>query len=360
MLPEPFRPLFDRLVLEIRQRWIAGWAAQDVISEWKDYDFEVPDDTSGAAWEESYDEMVLQEFWSWGPFFGCWRKVSEGCGDRYVQCFPEWQIFTKDGEANIVPGIRDRDIARLVETIPRELHEPIGYFYSIQWQILDAVLIYPPFQDFLINEIRHVGPGFIAASFLYGKYGEHIDSERIELMDALMHRKRAGLLSELSGLKIERPVLRALRLLDLSSWPAQSILELIEIICAHENVSKLMQVIERYCTEVSSLAELRDFVFPVGKIYPPPPINSVSPLVPLMSTKAVIDEAKTMEHCIMSYVHLPFYGRHYYYAWCGEDRATVELSCDVSKGWYVSQARGYRNAILSDETIKQIHRALGL
>ena len=362
MPPAPFRPLFEVLVHWVGQKWITRDDIEHDLWFWRCVDELDPSEEIPSGWRnESHDEMVLQEFWPWGPSFGCWRQVSSGRGDHYVQCFPEWQIFTRDGKANIVPGIRDRDIARLAETIPRELHEPMGHFCSIQWQILDAVLFYPPFQEFLINEIRHVGPGFIAASFLYGKYDERIDSERLDLIKAIMHQKRTSLLTELNGiLSVTNAALRVLRLIDVGDWPGGSILGVIELISPHDKASTLVQKVAAHRTEIKTLRDLCDLLFPKPPCpYQPPPIITQYPLVPLISRALVAEEGRYMRHCLSQYIERPAEGRYYYYAWHGEDRATIEIYLTRKLVWVLSGARGPNNAVLSSGTMREIERALG-
>ncbi len=87
--------------------------------------------------------------------------------------------------------------------------------------------------------------------------------------------------------------------------------------------------------------------------FPPPPVLPLSPLlVPLTESAALQAEGRSMQHCLgNTHAHSAYNGHRYFYAWFGEERATVALEY-LDKEWIIGEIKLSSNNPPSYRTVK--------
>ncbi len=84
--------------------------------------------------------------------------------------------------------------------------------------------------------------------------------------------------------------------------------------------------------------------------FPTPPVCRRDPLVPLTSTKSMMDEALQMQNCLAALIPSVIDGNAYFCHWDGGERATVRLGLDPGAGWHFEKALGFDNEPLDNQT----------
>ena len=85
--------------------------------------------------------------------------------------------------------------------------------------------------------------------------------------------------------------------------------------------------------------------------FPAPPFEAIQRLVPLVTAKAVRQEALTMQNCISSMMGRVLAGEIFFYNWDGPEPATVMLQQSPDSGWKFAEAYGYGNKQLPPQTL---------
>jgi hypothetical protein len=90
-------------------------------------------------------------------------------------------------------------------------------------------------------------------------------------------------------------------------------------------------------------------------VFKQPPVLGTTQITPILDSHGLIDESKTMHHCVSSYKDLVLNGTSYiYHVANGEENATLELKEQFFpygiRGWKLNQLRGVCNQAVSKET----------
>jgi hypothetical protein len=84
--------------------------------------------------------------------------------------------------------------------------------------------------------------------------------------------------------------------------------------------------------------------------FPSPPFRANHNLIPLATAKAVRQEALAMRNCISRMIGRVMAGEIFFYNWDGPEPATVMVEKSSDGSWGFSEAHGYSNHPLDDQT----------
>ena len=97
----------------------------------------------------------------------------------------------------------------------------------------------------------------------------------------------------------------------------------------------------------------RDMLCDLTTPLPLPPLPGNEWIVPLTTPQEFVEEARAMQHCVISYLQSVREGQSYIYRVQAEEPATLELQRGCS-GWEVVQLRGYANGPVSTKTRESV------
>ena len=158
---EPFTPLWpllDRSGQPRLDRSDAGTISED--DEWLCQELQY------------YDRIELETYWD-GRFTAADDTAAKTDADAHFQSY--------------------------IELIPIEIRRMTGAFGPWQWVVLSMIWEEASFADFLRDELRAVGPGFVASCLALARPDKLTREERDEFRRKLMFTKRAQLVSSLVG-----------------------------------------------------------------------------------------------------------------------------------------------------------------
>lgn len=89
--------------------------------------------------------------------------------------------------------------------------------------------------------------------------------------------------------------------------------------------------------------------------YPQPPIPENVRIKALTSWRSLLDEGRTMHHCVGVYDFMVADGEVFIYQMHEPERLTISLEC-TETGWVIGEVRGYCNANPSHHALELIHR----
>jgi hypothetical protein len=154
----------------------------------------------------------------WSKFFGCW-EVDPDTG-KAREFVPTWPVLGRSGiwlmpeEICISRGLielgagalpprwrfqANAAFAALFSGIPNRVRTLIGCLGKYQWLALDLIWQKPEFARFLDEEIFQGREQYVFACFALADAVRLRRSERRGLAEAIMYRKRAQLIGQLSG-----------------------------------------------------------------------------------------------------------------------------------------------------------------
>jgi len=359
-----------------------------------------------------HDDEAVTIYGSWDEHFGCWHAESDQHAFRPV--VPTACLF----------GCYELELAfqRYADTIPARCAVLAGHFERHQWLALDAIRHVPGFADFLEQEVRTGGVGFVVACWELAHALDRPAYDRHQLAEDMMNWKRADLLARLTDTKFAPAVARLLQRANSNFICPAFVEELRQAILVGGKAGVLGQVrpidenavvfarllpdwlcvpwvIDRLARSVEDWDEFNDR-FPSELLDPPdrwrpgilraikaipshdcvgvwralercasrlaarlsfplPPIPGDTRLRPICKPADLIREGKEMRHCAADFMRYVTKGIFYCYQWHGEERATVSLSKDEVDGrWYIFKHLGCGNEPLSAQTVMAIREVV--
>ncbi len=108
--------------------------------------------------------------------------------------------------------------------------------------------------------------------------------------------------------------------------------------------------------DVSSIDDeyLRRFGQPKPVEFPPPPLPGTELVVPITTSDALVEEGRTMRHCIGSFASRVARGQVYVYQLLAPERATVAIALREGR-WDVLDVRGHANVLASEPALRAVH-----
>jgi hypothetical protein len=302
-----------------------------------------------------------------------------------------------------------------IPTVIQNLCRPFGPW---QWLALDMVRQTQGFMWFLLGERQEGRLGYIAACLAgLDQTGLFDRATRRQYGQAIMLRARRDVLSDLYGQSITRSTVRIVERLpsSISYADMQRVLETLadekcanalrhaervsmeivqalldlppdfrcanasDLIAAGVSASGLEEAITTGCQMLEKgqrnqaarefrglkaqdeLAEWREKWREIGQLnrpFPPVPIATHPPLLPITGYEQLKQEGRAMRNCVATYLDEVLSGDVYFYHWDGEEPASVCVVSTPVGDWFVEEALGYRNQTLSEKTSQLIESHL--
>jgi hypothetical protein len=276
------------------------------------------------------------------------------------------------------------------------------------------------FADFIETELGCFGPNFICAALSIARARELSKPHKLELLRAIMHEKRADLLSRLiaDGNKCRPLTIAAIRKLNTVNCSRTDYLRLIgylrqpstEIVIRHARflspaiIRSIWRMPDWICLpnllpllddpevqkafnrvfgerlwdmsselQVSIRKSLKTAVnkndlvdklsYWAGEVlqrekFPALPIPGNELLWPLSSARLMRSEAREMRNCLHKLIPEVMAGSVYFYSWRGRERATVLVISTGVDSKYFAEIKGQSNAPTSQETENKIRSIL--
>lgn len=138
-------------------------------------------------------------------------------------------------------------------------------------------------------------------------------------------------------------------------------------------IESLSQLLERDCRMVRSVEQVRRFYFSLWREllaleeadpdlteivgadipFPPVPLPGIEDIEPIDSAAALVEEARSMKHCVLSYAERVAAGDRYLYRVMHPERATVLIGYRGAT-WHLDEVAGFDNQPVSSATEEQV------
>lgn len=138
-------------------------------------------------------------------------------------------------------------------------------------------------------------------------------------------------------------------------------------------IESLSQLLERDCRMVRSVEQVRRFYFSLWREllaledadpelmeivgadipFPPVPLPGIDDIEPIDSAAALVEEARSMKHCVLSYAERVAAGDRYLYRVMHPERATVLIGYRGTT-WHLDEVAGFDNQPVSSATEEQV------
>ena len=365
------------------------------------------------CWKTTPDGNETREiipFWQFMDLNGVWLDSDIDFRRR----FPDFN------QPRSLKGCRHERAAFVayLSTIPRSIRSLVAPFNRYSWFLLDLIWQVPKFARFLDREIQINSGQFIIATLALANAYSFSRKNRREIAELMMTKKRSELLFALEKnikpslfLKIVNRLRNTYHynpefyrhLAKATNCPKRARILTHEQNPRHDFVvalsylpDELLQThtIRYFCDNwenecvVQDVMDLLDMVSPEIRArvadslnsaksiedterlmhrwsndlvnivdFPAPPLPAHKDLRPLLSLKAMKNEAFDMRNCLADMIHEVVSGLYYYYHWYGPEPVTLCLHCNDSttnKTWTFHHAAGYKNKELPVEQIKYL------
>ncbi|WP_198246346.1 HIRAN domain-containing protein [methane-oxidizing endosymbiont of Gigantopelta aegis] len=392
------------------------------------------------------DSHYILESWTAG--FRCWLQDNKRGTLRRV-CLP-YPLLTKDGSVNtkLLTGLSlannlefqpaptgvffgltvkeseahhviQASLLSLIAAIPKPVRAIAGQCRSLQYFALEAMRHVSGFEQFLQQELQHVGLAYVCAVWQLARMEQLPYVMRLMVYQRMMSESRRSILESLFELPVSKSLLKSLyklppeditcdslwHLYDLFEQPAQAkaialcpelspaalgelakvpgwmvspgLFQVLATVLNNEQLlvsiippailnapSDIRSSIQTSFSSIKTVLQLENRIYHwADKLYdnvvfPEPPFEATGELTPLRDGLALRREGRKMHNCVAGYTQQIVEGRCYFYHWHGEHPATVQLNQDREGHWLLQEYLGYANHTLPETEKVRIVNAL--
>ena len=392
------------------------------------------------------DQHYILESWTAG--FRCWLQDNQR-GTLRRACLP-YPLLAKNGEVNtkLLAGLSlannlefqpaptgsffsltvkesqahqamQASLLSLIAAIPKPVRAIAGQCRSLQYFALEAMRHVSGFEQFLQQELQHVGLAYVFSVWQLARMAQLPYVMRLMVYQRMMSESRRSVLESLFELPVSKSLLKNLyklppdgitcdslwHLYDLFAQPAHAraialcpklspaalgelanvpdwmvspglfqvlatVLDddqpLVSIIppAILNAPGRIRSGIKQSFSSVKTLMQLKNRIYHwADKLYdnvvfPEPPFEATFELTPLRDGLALRWEGRKMHNCVAAYAQQIVEGRCYFYHWHGEHPATVQLNRDREGHWSLQEYLGYANHTLPETEKIRIVKAL--